>query len=114
MANGDTAVLGSGLQVRGRVRGDGDLRVDAQIEGDVSVSGAFELGEDGAVNGSLSAASAQIRGSLDGEVEIDGALAISASGSVRGDVRAGELTLDEGGSFEGTIEAEFELPEAIA
>jgi cytoskeletal protein CcmA (bactofilin family) len=108
------AVLGKGLQVRGRVRGDGDLHVDAQIDGDVSVSGALELGEDGSLSGSLSAASALIRGSLDGEVDVSGHLVISASGSVRGDVRAAELTLDEGGSFEGSIEAEFDLPEAIA
>jgi cytoskeletal protein CcmA (bactofilin family) len=112
--SGDVAVLGQGLRVRGRVRGDGDLRIEAQVEGDVSVSGALELGEGSRVQGAVSASSVAIAGELEGDIEAQGAVSIGATGALRGDVVAGEITLEEGGRFHGTIQADFDLPKAIA
>ncbi len=108
------AVLGKSLRVRGRVRGDGDLRVEANVEGDVVVGGALDLGEGAQVAGSVEAASVVVSGELVGDVASRGAVAVTASGSLRGDVTATELTLEEGGTFVGEIDVDFELPDAIA
>ncbi len=110
----EAAVLGRGLKVRGRVRGDGDLRIEAEIEGDVTVTGALELGEGSVVKGGVSARSVAISGEVEGDVEAKGAVAIGATGALRGDVTAGELVLEEGGRFHGTLQADFDLPDAIA
>ena len=107
------ALLGRGLKVRGRVRGENDLRVEGAVEGDVVVDGVLELGAEGAVTGSVSAASATVAGRIDGDVDAQGPVAITASGAVVGDVRASEITLEEGGVLRGRIEADFELPEAL-
>lgn len=116
MAKGSTeaAVLGRGLRVRGRVRGDGDLRVEAQVEGDVTVSGALELGEGAEVRGAVAASSVTIAGALEGDVEAKGEVVVTATGTLRGDVVAAGLVLDEGGQFHGSVAADFELPDAIA
>ncbi len=37
--DGEASVLGRGARVRGRIGGDGDLRVEGQVEGNVVVSG---------------------------------------------------------------------------
>jgi cytoskeletal protein CcmA (bactofilin family) len=110
----DPAVLGKGLRVRGRVRGDGDLRVEADIEGDIQVGGALELAAGATVNGGVEAASLLVSGTLDGDVNAKGAVAITASGTVRGDIKAAELSLEEGGNFVGHVDADFELPASIA
>ncbi|HHH29252.1 MAG TPA: polymer-forming cytoskeletal protein [Polyangiaceae bacterium] len=108
------AVLGKSLRVRGRVRGEGDLRVEATVEGDVVVGGALDLGQEAQVEGSVEAASVVVSGQLVGDVASRGSVAITSSGSLRGDVTASELTLEEGGTFVGEIDVDFELPDAIA
>ena len=116
MAKGATeaAVLGSGLRVRGRVHGDGDLRIEAHVEGDVTVSGALELAEGAEVRGGVSARTITIAGALEGDVASRGEVVITATGSLRGDIEASGLVLEEGGNFQGTIASDFELPDAIA
>ena len=42
--------------MRGRVGGDGDLRVEGQVEGDVTVSGELVIEEGGAITGDVGAA----------------------------------------------------------
>ena len=108
------AVLGKGLRVRGRVRGEGALIVEATVEGDVVVAGALELGEGSEVAGRVEAGSVVVSGSLVGDVDSRGGVAITATGRLVGDVRATELSLEEGGQFAGQVDADFDLPEAIA
>jgi cytoskeletal protein CcmA (bactofilin family) len=108
------AVLGKSLRVRGRVRGEGDLVVEASIEGDVVVGGALELSEGADVTGQVEAESVVVAGSLVGDIQSRGAVTITAAGRLIGDVRATELSLAEGGQFSGQVDADFELPDAIA
>lgn len=107
-------VLGEGLQVRGRVDGEGDLRVEATIEGDVRVSGALAIGAAGRVAGRVSGASVAVDGDVQGDIDSAGPVTIGASATVVGDVSASELRLDEGARFQGSVQADFDLPDAIA
>ena len=45
------SVLASGATVRGRVTGEGDLRIHGDVEGDVAVRGAVVVAEGGSVRG---------------------------------------------------------------
>lgn len=113
-AEGDPAVLGQGLQVVGKVRGEGDLRVEAQVDGDITVSGHLHLAEAGRVTGSVQAESVTVSGLLEGDASARGMVTITATGRMRGNVRAPELSLEEGGGLDGRVEGDFELPDAIA
>jgi len=113
-AQGEPAVLGQGLRVVGRVRGEGDLRVEAQVDGDITVSGQLLVAAPARVTGSVAAESVIVSGLLEGDVNASGSVAIEAAGRVRGDIQASELSLEEGGGFEGRIEADFELPDELA
>lgn len=116
MGKGSTeaAVLGRGLRVRGRVHGEGDLRIEAQVEGDVTVTGALELGAGAEVRGGVSAQSVTISGLLDGDVHSRGEVVVTSTGSLRGDIDADGLVLEEGGQFHGQVACDFDLPDAIA
>lgn len=116
MAKGsnEAAVLGGGLRVRGRVHGEGDLRIEANVEGDVTVTGALELGQGAEVRGSVSARAVTIAGLLEGDVAARGEVVVTATGALCGDIEASGLVLEEGGKFHGLVASDFELPEAIA
>ena len=105
-----TSVLGRGARVRGRVSGDGDLRVEGQIEGDVTLSGELSIDETGSITGDVDAASVTIAGALRGNVAARGVVTIRAGAKVEGNMGGAEVSLEEGASFAGRIEAEFDLP----
>jgi len=90
------------------------LRVEANVEGDIEVSGALELASGAAVTGGVQAQSVVVAGALEGDINARGPVTITTSGSLRGEVSASELQLEEGGQLVGTVEAEFDLPDAIA
>lgn len=104
------SVLGRGARVRGRVSGDGDLQVEGQIEGDVTLSGELSIDEAGSITGDVDAAAVTIAGALQGNVASRGAVTIRAGAKVEGNMGGAEVSLEEGASFVGRIEAEFDLP----
>lgn len=106
-------VLGQGLKVRGRLTGDGDLRIEGEIEGDVKLSGDLELSSKGLIAGNVSAKSVTIEGALTGDVDAETAVAIRAGARVSGNMSGTEISLEEGATFSGRIEADFELPDGL-
>jgi cytoskeletal protein CcmA (bactofilin family) len=111
---GAASILGRGARVRGRVAGDGDLRVEGQIEGDVAISGELTIDEGAAVNGNVGAGSVVVAGTLEGDVDASGPVAIRATAKVNGNMGGAEVSLEEGASFHGRIDAEFDLPAELA
>ncbi|MBX3229000.1 MAG: polymer-forming cytoskeletal protein [Labilithrix sp.] len=91
--SGGEAVIGRSTRVRGRVSGDGDLRLEGTIEGDVTLRGGLT-----------------IAGELDGEVRADGVVHLEAGAKVRGDIHGESVAIDEGAEYVGRLDAQFELP----
>ena len=108
--DGAGSILGRGARVRGRIAGDGDLRVEGQVEGDVSVSGELTIDEGGSITGDVDAAAVVVSGALKGDVAARGPVAVRATAQVEGNLAGAEVSLDEGASFHGRIEAEFDMP----
>jgi cytoskeletal protein CcmA (bactofilin family) len=109
-----TAVLGRGLRVVGRVRGERDLCVEADIEGDISVKGTLHLDEASRVVGSVEADVLVVAGRVDGDVSGRKSVSITGTGNVHGTVSAPEVSLEEGGGLDGRIDADFEMPPGLA
>lgn len=106
-------VVGPSVRIRGRVTGDGDVRVEGRVDGDVQVSGALTVDARGTVSGNARASAVDIEGKLVGDVSADGAVAIKSGAHVEGNVSGAEISLDEGASFAGRIDASFELPDGL-
>ena len=108
------SALGRGTRVRGRVQGDGDLRVEGQVEGTVAISGELILEEGASIQGDVEAATITINGALLGDISARGPVTIHATAKVTGNLGATEVSLDEGAEFSGRIEADFELPAELS
>ena len=106
------SVLGRSARVRGRIGGEGDLRVEGQVEGDVRITGQLAIEEGAAITGDVEASAVVIGGTLTGDVAARGQVTIRASATVEGAITGPgtEVVLEEGASFEGRIDAEFDLP----
>jgi cytoskeletal protein CcmA (bactofilin family) len=109
----DANVLGRSVRIRGRVTGDGDLRLEGDVDGDVKIGGALEIGDAATLNGNVTANSVLVDGSLTGDVEATGPVHIRAGARVSGNMTGSEIALEEGAAFSGRIDASFELPDGL-
>jgi cytoskeletal protein CcmA (bactofilin family) len=105
----DFSVLGSSTRVTGRINGEGALRVDGSVRGDVSLAGRLELSEGATIEGNVEAEAVEITGTLLGDVSTSGALAIRAGAVVQGELRAAELSIEPGSRVTIRLAADFDL-----
>jgi cytoskeletal protein CcmA (bactofilin family) len=104
------ARIGGGTRVRGRLTGEGDVVIEGQLEGEISVRGDLTIESGGAVTSDVDAHGVTISGSLEGDVSATGVVAIRSGARVKGDLRGAEITLEEGAEFAGRVDSEFTLP----
>jgi cytoskeletal protein CcmA (bactofilin family) len=110
------SVLGASVRIRGRVQGEGDVTIEGTLEGTLSVSGELVVAEGASIHASeaIVAATASIGGSVEGGVVAQGPIRLAPTARVHGDLKGSEISIDEGAEFSGRIDAEFELPAALA
>ena len=105
------ARVGSAARVRGRITGEGDLTIEGEVVGDISLSGAVTIAEGGKVTSEvLEAESVTIGGTLEGSVNASGPVRALAGSRTRGNLRGSEVAIDDGAQFAGHLECEFDLP----
>ena len=77
------------------------------------ITGPLEIDATGTVAGSVDAAEVTIDGALTGDVTSRGRVAIRAGAQVEGNMAGSEIALEEGATFSGRIDADFELPDGL-
>lgn len=96
-----STVLGRGVVIAGHIRGEGSLRIDGTVEGEIHVAGDVYVGESAVVRAHIHARNVTIAGEVHGNVAAEGRLELTRSGRLYGDLRARVLAIAEGGLFEG-------------
>ena len=109
-SQGGIAVLGKGAHIRGRIAGDGDLRVEGSISGGVSLKGDLVVSDGAEIVADVEARAVTVEGSIEGDISATSSVAIGASARVSGAIRGASISIEEGANVSGRIEADFELP----
>jgi cytoskeletal protein CcmA (bactofilin family) len=99
---GETSVLALGTTIEGNISTTESIRLDGTVIGNVSCERRLVLGEGSRIVGDVKANEASVNGNIDGNVIVRGLLQLLKTGKIKGSIRAEELKVEQGASYEGT------------
>ena len=100
-APGTSAFLGKGCRVTGKLEFQGSVRIEGQVEGEITAQDALVIGESAVVDAQINGTSIIIHGKVTGDVTARKRLEIQAPGKVFGNINVPSLVIHEGVVFEG-------------
>lgn len=103
--NGGITRIGSGVVIRGNIRGDGDLDIEGRVEGSIDVDGDITLSESARikVDGSLRGRRVNVAGAVAGDVQGSVAVVLEGGARVVGDLSAPSIGIRPGGLLRGHV-----------
>lgn len=107
------SLIGEKIKLIGKVQGEGNLRVDGIIEGDVDYKGDVIIGESGKVDGNIFCYDISIAGTVKGNVEAKGNLILHTTGKLIGDAEVSSLIVHEKAYFQGCCKMKEEIIEKV-
>lgn len=108
----ETYFIGKGLVLRGEISGEGDVQVEGELEGRMSLTGNIFIREGARVQGDISATEVMVAGLVEGDVLASGKVELSPTCQVVGSVRSKVLVVREGATVKGQVRAETPLSPA--
>ena len=97
-----TTVVGNDMIFKGDIHGDGIVRIDGKVEGNISSKQGIILGEKANVEGFLESDNIIIFGHIKGSVKSK-ELVLKTTGSVQGDIVSDLLEVEMGSKYDGTM-----------
>ena len=95
-------IIGPGAVLDGPLTTKDSTRIDGTVKGNVTISGALIVGQEGKITGTVSAMNAYIAGEVTGNISApQGKVEISDTGKVIGDVTCKGIVIDENAVFSG-------------
>jgi cytoskeletal protein CcmA (bactofilin family) len=95
--------ISASTKVRGSISGSEDLSVEGYVEGNVRIDGDFTLGENGRVEGDVSARRVIVNGTVKGNITTTVHLLLAKTAKVKGDLSGPVLKLEEGALLYGDV-----------
>jgi cytoskeletal protein CcmA (bactofilin family) len=107
MAKGSENILGAvnliagSTQVIGNIATDSDIRIDGELEGNITTKGRLLVGQTGRIKGDIHCMAAEIEGQLHGTLNVETLLVLRATSNFNGEITAGQLQIEAGAIFSG-------------
>ena len=98
---GTSAFLGKGSRVTGKLIFEGTVRIEGQVEGEITSQDTMIIGETAVVNAQVNGGSVVVHGKVTGDISARKRLEIRAPGKVFGNISTPSLVIHEGVIFEG-------------
>ena len=105
------SILGRDIAITGDINTEGDVQIDGRLDGNIS-AGTVTIGEQGAVNGKITAQNVHIRGKVTGKVESN-VVELSETANVQADLIQDQLTIAYGAFFDGKCARKSSSPTPI-
>lgn len=94
-------VIVEGSKVIGDMITESNLRIDGEVQGNVTVAAKIVIGKTGRIHGNLTCGDADIEGAVDGLLKIEGLLSLRSSATITGEITTSKLQVEEGANFSG-------------
>lgn len=95
------ATLGKGSRVEGKLRFDGSVRIDGQVDGEIEAQDSVIVGETAVVTAQIKAGTIIVKGRINGDVIASKRVELQAPGKLVGNITTPSLVIHEGVLFEG-------------
>lgn len=102
LANKMHNIIAFGTKIVGTITSDGDIRIDGEVEGEISTNARVILGKTSNVNGSIICTNAEILGHFTGKLTVAETLSIRDTATISGDIITSKITIDVNAKFNGT------------
>ncbi len=94
-------IIAHSSRFEGKITSPGSLRVDGQVNGDISLAGDLVVGANGDITGNVEAQTVTVGGKISGNITAKAKLLLENKARIKGDIRASKLVIDEGAMFDG-------------
>jgi len=95
-------IIGPGTKFDGNIEATGIVRVDGAFTGNIITKGDIIIGDNGKVDGTMSARNIVIAGVINANISCSEKLEIKSQGKVNGDIAVKSIIIEENAVFNGT------------
>lgn len=103
-------LIGEKCNFIGSIQGDGTLKVDGSINGDIFLSDDLIIGLPSFCKSNITCKNAFINGKINGNILCENTLTIESCGKVKGDITVKNLIIKEGGILDGKCTMIVQVP----
>ena len=94
-------LLAKGVLIKGEIRVDGTVRIDGRLEGEIHTKGTVVIGEDGMVQGTVTAGTLINSGKMKATVTATERIQLLKTGTLIGEVHTPNFAMEDGSKFQG-------------
>ncbi|WP_300597074.1 polymer-forming cytoskeletal protein [Niabella sp.] len=95
-------VIDEGMLIKGNISGEGAIRIDGKVEGNIELKEGIILGEKSEIKGSVTSNIIVVHGKLYGNIHCR-YLYIKSTGLIDGDIEVAAFEVELGGQYNGTL-----------
>ncbi|MDG1333588.1 MAG: polymer-forming cytoskeletal protein [Crocinitomicaceae bacterium] len=95
-------VIVEGTKIIGDFIAESNVRIDGEIQGNVSSSAKIVIGRTGIINGNLVCADSDVEGKIEGVLKVENLLTLRSTAVVTGEITTAKIQIEEGAEFSGT------------
>lgn len=96
-------VIAKGVKIDGDFGGEGDMRIDGEVAGKLTVGGLLTVGQEASVKAEVKAATASIAGKVEGNINVTDRIELKSSANIKGDLVAASLAIEPGAKLSGHV-----------
>lgn len=109
-----TSLIGNGVKLEGDFSAPGSVRIDGEINGNVTVEGALIVGVTGVINGDVTAKSVLVGGGILGDIRVSDKTELTGTSKVLGNIETTVIVIDENAIFQGSCNMNQAVPDKKA
>ncbi len=96
------SIIGEGLTIQGDIKGDGTIRIDGVLEGNVSAQKGVIIGDTAYITGDIKTESLIVYGRITGNIYCK-SIQIKNSGIIKGEIFTDVILIETGGKYNGQL-----------
>ncbi|MGB8492055.1 MAG: polymer-forming cytoskeletal protein [Bacteroidales bacterium] len=94
-------LISNGTEITGDVKSGGDIRVDGNLNGNLTTKGKVVIGPTGKIKGEVYCKNSEVSGTVEGKICVSQLLNLKADSKISGDIITFKLSIEPGAKFTG-------------